>query len=585
LSGEFDTKLEGLSRYIVKSPSWIKSLAVIVLLCGCVEIMAMLGNDRSLTNPALFPIAVYFLPALAALALTPWFARKFSGKLTYDWSGLTALIGLVISLFISLSPILLFRYSFPLFFAVSLAFVFAFRMLLLAAVVDYHLRRVVIPALVHSGIAVIGAAPFLGLAFVQLSILLHISFAVAVLLFIIIIERPMKANFGVGPLELANAFLAHLSEGSHKLDDFFRSIGESVVVPEISLVMQREGKEEIFVTVPNVHPGPLGEVGGSNLPKILHGMLGESSMVFHGSASHDFNPVDETEVRKVGEAVLSARPQPDACTNTGCTLSARYHCGSVDVLAQAFGDTVIAVATRSPLVTEDLEFSVGFAIMKAGEKYFKNVAFVDAHNCMDPVEDGVHPGTELAMEYTNGAGTAFARTAQQEQGRFSAGYAHRTFPFSRQQGFGDLGVQVLVIDAGGQTTAYVLFDANNMHTGARDEIRKRLLSHVDECEIMTTDTHVVNTVSGRNQVGLVVPVDDFYPLVEEAVKDALADATPATTAGTTTWCRGIVVFGSQRVSQIASTVNGMMGFMLPVALIILLGAFLTTAMAYVLLVY
>ncbi|MEN6395404.1 MAG: DUF2070 family protein, partial [Methanoregula sp.] len=276
---------------------------------------------------------------------------------------------------------------------------------------------------------------------------------------------------------------------------------------------------------------------------------------------------------------------PGPCTNTGCTRSARFTCGSVDVLAQAFGDTVIAVATRSPLVTEDLEFSVGFAIMKAGEKYFKNVAFVDAHNCMDSMEDGVHPGTELAMEYTNAAGIAFAQTAQQDQARFSAGYAHRTFPFSRQEGFGDIGVQVLVIDTEGQTTAYVLFDGNNMHTGARDEIRKRLLSLVDECEVMTTDTHVVNTVSGRNQVGLVVPVDTFYPLVKEAVLEALADAAPATSAGTTAWCRGIVVFGSQRISQLASTVNGMMGFLLPVALIILLGAFITTAMAYFLLVY
>ncbi|HNX18394.1 MAG TPA: DUF2070 family protein, partial [Methanoregula sp.] len=343
MTGEFDKKLEGLSKYIVTSPSWAKSLAVILLLSGCVEIMSILGSGKSLANPALFPIAVYLVPALAALALTPWLARRFSGKLTYEWSGLTAAIGLVISLFISLSPILLFRFSFPLFFAVSLAFVFAFRMLLLAAVVDYHLRRVVVPALLHSGIAVIGAAPFLGLAFVQISILLHISFAVGVLLFIIVIERPMKANFRVGPLELANAFLAHLSEGSHKLDDFFRSIGESVVVPEVSVVIQREGKEEIFVTVPNVHPGPLGEVGGSNLPKILHGMLGHASMVFHGSASHDFNPVDEVEVRKVGDAVIAARPV--ACTNTGCTRSARYRCGSVDVLAQAFGDTVIAIAT------------------------------------------------------------------------------------------------------------------------------------------------------------------------------------------------------------------------------------------------
>jgi putative membrane protein len=124
-----------------------------------------------------------------------------------------------------------------------------------------------------------------------------------------------------------------------------------------------------------------------------------------------------------------------------------------------------------------------------------------------------------------------------------------------------------------------------MQTGTRDEIRKRLLHLVDECEITTTDTHVVNTVSGRNQVGLRISVDTFYPLVEEAVKDALADAAPAKSAGITAWCHGIVVFGSQRISQIASTVNGMMGFILPVAIIIIFGAFLTTAMAYFLLMY
>jgi len=583
VSGENDLKLEALSKYIVTSPSWVKSAALILLLCGCLELMAMLGSHRSLLHPSLFPVFAYLIPALAALTLTPGLAGLFGGKLTYDWSGLTAAIGLVISLFISLSPVLFFASSFPVFFAASLAFVFAFRMLLLAAVVDFHLRKVVVPALIHSGIAVIGAAPFLGLSYLQLSILLHISFAVGVLVFIIVIERPMKANFKVGPLELANAFLAHLSEGSHKLDEFFRSIGESVVVPQVSLVLQREGKEEIRVTIPNVHPGPLGEIGGSNLPKILHGILGNASMVFHGAASHDFNPVDEDEVKKLGAGVLASLPR--SCTGTGCTVPARHRCGSVDVIVQAFGDTVIAAATRSPQVTEDLEFAVGFAIIKSGEKYFRNIGFVDAHNCMDTLSDGVYPATELAMEYLGAAEAAFAAAAQEPQAAFSAGYAGRPFPFSRQDGFGDLGVQVLVISSGGRTTAYVLVDGNNMQTGARDEIRKRLLSLVDECEVMTTDTHVVNTVSGRNQVGLRVPVDSFYPVIEEAALAALTDAAPARSAGVTHYCHGIVVFGSQRISQLASTVNGMMGFLLPIAIIVILGAFLTTAMAYYLLVY
>jgi len=246
---------------------------------------------------------------------------------------------------------------------------------------------------------------------------------------------------------------------------------------------------------------------------------------------------------------------------------------------------VIAAATRSPEVTEDLEFAVGFAIIKSGEKYFRNVGFIDAHNCMDALCDGVYPGTELAMEYMGAAEAAFAATAREPQESFFAGYAARTFPFSRREGFGDLGVQVLVIETRGRSTAYVLIDGNNMQTGARDEIRKRLLAFVDECEVMTTDTHVVNTVSGRNQVGLKVPVNSFYPVIEEAVLAAKADAAPARPAGVTHYCHGIVVFGSQRISQLASTVNGMMGFLLPIAIIVILGAFLTTAMAYYLLVY
>lgn len=583
MAGEMDLRLEALSKYIVTSPSWARSLALILLLCGCVEVMAMLGTGDNLADASLFPVAAYLVPALAALAITPWFTRRFGGRLTLGWSGLTAAGGLVISLFISLSPILLFSFAYPLFFAVSLAFVFSFRMLLLAAVADFHLRRVIVPSVIHSGIAIIGAAPFLGLSFVQISVLLHITFAIGVVIFINLIERPMKANFKVGPLELANAFLLHLSEGSRKLDEFFRSIGESVVVPEVSLVIQCEGKEQIIATVPNVHPGPLGEIGGSNLPSVLHGMLGPRSLVFHGSASHDFNPVDEVEVRKVGADVIESLPR--SCNNTGCTRSARFRCGSVDVLAQAFGDTVLAIATRSPLVTEDLDFATGFAIMKAGEKHFSHIGFIDAHNCMDRLSDGVYPATPLAMEYLGAAESAYAGIAAEPQTGFSAGYAEKKLPFTRADGFGDLGVQVLVIDTAGQKTAYVLFDGNNMHTGARDEIRRRLLSLVDECEVTTTDTHVVNTISGRNQVGLKVPVDSFYPQVEETVKEAIADCAPAQSAGTTAWCQGIVVFGSQRISQIASTVNAMMGFILPVAFIIIVGAFLTTAMAYYLLVY
>jgi hypothetical protein len=47
LTGEMDLKLEALSKYIVTSPSWIKSLALILILSGCVEVMSILGTGNS----------------------------------------------------------------------------------------------------------------------------------------------------------------------------------------------------------------------------------------------------------------------------------------------------------------------------------------------------------------------------------------------------------------------------------------------------------------------------------------------------------------------------------------------------------
>jgi putative membrane protein len=161
-----------------------------------------------------------------------------------------------------------------------------------------------------------------------------------------------------------------------------------------------------------------------------------------------------------------------------------------------------------------------------------------------------------------------------------AGAAHVAVPYNRDQGFGDQGIQALVISTGGQNTAYVLFDGNNMHEGVREEIQSALLNIVDEVELMTTDSHVVNTVSGNNPVGLHVPAREIIPYVETAVNAALADLEEAEIAGSTAECEKVVVFGSQRIAQLASTVNAMLSLIAPVSAALLLLAFLLSIIAY-----
>jgi putative membrane protein len=219
-------------------------------------------------------------------------------------------------------------------------------------------------------------------------------------------------------------------------------------------------------------------------------------------------------------------------------------------------------------------------IMAEGHRWFPHVAVIDAHNCMTDLSSPVLLATQTATEYQKAAMEAMEECQTREQFPFRIGVAHHTTPYSRELGFGDLGIQVLVIEAGGQRTAYVLIDGNNMAQGTREVLLGEICRHVDDAEIMTTDSHVVNTITGKNPVGMNVPVAEFTPFVIRALTAAIEDLSPAESAGCTARCDHIVVFGSNRISQLASTVNAMLVFVAPLSLAMLLLAFLLSLVAY-----
>ncbi|MDD4483901.1 MAG: DUF2070 family protein, partial [Methanoregula sp.] len=74
------------------------------------------------------------------------------------------------------------------------------------------------------------------------------------------------------------------------------------------------------------------------------------------------------------------------------------------------------------------------------------------------------------------------------------------------------------------------------------------------------------------------------PLVMDTVREAIADLDGAECGATTAQCEHVVVFGSNRISQLASTVNAMLIFVAPLSLAMLLLAFLLSFAAFVLLV-
>ena len=594
-----DVKLGQLTRYIFTAPSWKRSLILIIILGLLIDganarswlnltfpgsfiftMPAVLTNFFSLPEKFLFSGTIAFtIPAIAALVLTKPII-EYSGKtMTWNRSGLLALSCTVFGVIITLVSLASSVKLIPLFYAISLGFIFGLRLFVLVAIADFRIPRMIIPALIQSGAGIIVGMLLFSPSFAVFALVLHIVFGLGFAILIWMIERPFRRAFKIRGLAFINAFIAHMTDGSKDMEKFFREIGEEIFVPQVSFFFRRKKGKQVIFTVPNLHPGPMGEIGGGNLPKILHDNFDDETLVAHGCATHDFNLVSESEINKVIDAVQKSRLRLTFAGVAG--KSGRLSVGSVQVLYQRFGDSLLLVTTRSPERTEDLDFSIGMTIMAEGHRWFPHVAVVDAHNCMTDLSSPVLLATLTATEYQKASIDAMRLCLEPPVTSFQIGISHHSLPYSREEGFGDLGVQVLVVEVENQRTAYVLIDGNNIATGVREILLDEILKLVDLAEVMTTDSHVVNTITGKNPVGMRVPVAEFTQLIVAAVRNAIEDLTPAETAAGTAQCDHIVVFGSNRISQMASTVNAMLVFVAPLSLAMLLLAFLLSLVAYV----
>ncbi|MDD3977535.1 MAG: DUF2070 family protein [Methanomicrobium sp.] len=573
-----ESKIEGLTRFLFRAPSWPRSLAIILILSLSLDAASFIRSS----DIHHFGFWGFFIPALLAFILTKPFVEIFGKKITWNRSALLALACTVFSIIISLFPFfLIFEGIYPLLYAVSLGFIFGIRLIVLVAIADYKISHMAFPALLQSIFAIVLGTYYFGFVFTIYAVLIHLMFGAGVVMFLWLVERPLKKNFHISALNFINAFIAHNTDGSKALEEFFRDIGEDVYVPQTTLFFKREGKKDIIFTVPNLHPGPMGEIGGGNLPKVLHESLGGETIVTHGCATHDFNLISENEIPKVVSAINRTRDDIKYYNTAG--VSKRIVYDSVQVLSQPFGDSLLLVSTRYPEKTEDIDYPIGLSIMAEGQKRFSHIAFVDAHNCMTDVSNPVMPASRTAYEYMKVCDIAGEEAVNEEQETFEAGVAHVSVPFSREEGFGDIGIQAMVIKRGENKTAYVLFDGNNMLNGVREILRDEILKHVDECELMTTDSHVVNTLSGKNPVGYRIEAEKILPYALSAVNEAISDLAPARCGATTAWCEGVTVFGSHRISQLASSVNAMLTFIAPLGFTILLLAFIFSVVGYFLL--
>jgi len=602
------SNLADLSRFIFRAPKWYTSLAFAILLAALAGVAAFDSGAYERTWRGLFILGrdawegIFFIgiPTVVAAFGTAGVDRFVGGKLTPNRSSLLALISevvvvaivtaaAVVSVFTGLGQ----RFVFDA-LVVALASIFAFRLLVVMAVSGSSVLIASIPASLQTAAAAVllfiygGTLRLLSVggpvvdAYLQeyLSrpesapaefsaitadhfLLLGITcgiYALAVYAFVVVVDRPWRRSLGVSLLDFLRGFIGHVAEGSRELEEFFRDLGEEAIVP-VSVLSFRTagGDEKARFVLPMIHPGPMGEIGGGNFPERV--AADSPGLVFppHATAGHDFNLVTEREVDTI---LAAARRATDGITYTAdATRSVRVTSGEASMLGQAFDDDGLLAATYAPGFADDIEYGVGLsAAAEARTGGLDDVLLIDAHNSNDGLEGPdlghVTPGSTRAFDIIEAAGIAGRRLSTASRDDLELGVAWDETPWTPTEGIGPLGVRVAVVDVGGQETAYVLIDGNNMEPGLRGRLVDAITagSPVDEAEILTTDTHIVNSVEADNQVGAGIPWDRLEGLTCDLVDEARADREPVE-AGAATERATVTVFGNDRTETLASHAN------------------------------
>ena len=372
-----------------------------------------------------------------------------------------------------------------------------------------------------------------------------------------LVNAPIRRNFGISGIDALSLFLAQWISSSSDIEEMFESVGQEVETTVGVVVFEgRKGGKTAFV-VPNVHFGPIGNLGGSEFPRLIANMMeakhGARTFVFHGTATHDFNPVSSKEVENVweacGKALGKVRLLPArGGFAVGKSGNSRAHCLRIN-------DAAFVGLTRAPRTTEDVDFSVGMAIGERLRSLGAKVPIVcDAHNAELGEIMKIESGNPIGFEYMEAAGEALGKA--QGRNALKMGTASEQFEGFREAGIGANGLRCAAFDfGGGKKYLLMLFDAN----GITPSFRRDLIGIAEKktgykCELYTTDTHSINMVRGvLNPIGE-KRAEEIRGLALAAAEKA-AEAVEPVRAGAAVERFGIKVIGPRQSSEFVGTVN------------------------------
>ena len=371
--------------------------------------------------------------------------------------------------------------------------------------------------------------------------------------FLFLVDSPYKKAIGVSGTKHMSAFIDHFSTGDgRRLTEAIREICQKVETKNNWISIRKEGETVAFLAVPGVHPGPVGTLGGSNLPTKIDSVLPGLGFAFHGASTNDHNPLRDEDLTRIANAMVSASEDAEYSNLCNSTVNdgeipAAYVTG--------IGDGKIIFA--KPGDSDDILPELSARLERSSSNMTGRRVMIDLHNQegwgRPPLAAGSKEGTMLEIS----ASKALKSSSLSKEGELRVGISHIPGE-DLTKGLGPGGLRTLIIEnhissKESHRTGIMLWDANGLAPGMNKELEAGLSGFVDELLLATTDNHYVNVKPGG--FNPLSNSETLLPSAKQALEEAITDISPAESAMGTVYVDGVEILGQGKQDKISAAAN------------------------------
>jgi len=591
-------KTQELSKFLYRAPDPRYVVVSTIILSLITGLLIQLGAE-GLTYGVLYIL----LPALLSAWVSTFLVDVFGGKFYFRRSILTSFIGVFIIFFMLIcgkiiEPIIVVHWRFVVIYSYSI--VLSMRYLVLRTTcLNYHRYSFIVSAAQTFFIFIIHIAlsfndlgyleenNFMSLQESSFGILSSLVLFLTSVFFVEIVNAPLKTDVGLNGTDLMGFFLSYMTEGTKEIETLFLPLQEEYSIPISIMAVKRKDKKQekpfhALIISPSIHPGPVGTVGGGDLPTKLAVPLSDLAdhiLVPHGAATNDNNPATTEECDKIVQAVreLAVTLKEDDFVDIASTIESKT--GNHTMHLMRFGEKGVVLSEPYPTISDDLDLSMFMQIFWITKHLgLKDIMVIDAHNNGRRGGTPVHLGDSISMEISDLVRGLAGKEAHLKP--FTMGFGSARAKGSIN-GIGPKGVESIIIKNDDGTTGLILFDGNNMVPELRVQLIEEAEKHLDRVVIMTADNHVVNaTFGGYNPVGMNCTFESLSPVMRESIDHALDDIGETKVAIKSGMIEKINILGFGNTTRLVATINSTVAVIKRAAAVCIFLAVTSTALVY-----